>query len=469
MNTIEVANYKGISEKIEIQMPNNSNLAIYGDNGSGKTSLFDAIRLWFFGHDLILPEFEENVLDAERTSRIRAWIDKQQCKFGGAIDIKIDNIPLNVSHPDTKPVFMLKGSMLSFIENIQLSKMISYKTCHAAGRISDIDCSVLISRVKHILVEYFSDELDIQLSERDPDFIHFIDQNRNIQSTFELHENFNEARIRIVRLLIFLEYARLYIENNPVVNGKAIIVLDDFITSLDVVNRLNIMRYLMEKFDDFQMVLLTHNVSYFNLIYYFITEHNQNHVLWKCGNLFVADRTSVYYNYQNSENVDVIYRDFINNGDLNIISNRLRRRFEILVHEFSKHTLLETHSKMNNMLIRLLEDKPIYMKDSGTGEFLYSADLILEIRNRMNDNPAPSVDDIKNMMEEYDTSNILVTLRSWIRNAMMYQKIVMHQGSHQQGGRPTIAHGEVAGTVAILSKIEEALKEFRGEGNVYHV
>ena len=469
MNTIEIVNYKGISEKIEIHIPNNNNLAIYGDNGSGKTSLFDAIRLWFFGQDLILPEISQNTLAPERASIIGAWLDKQQCKFGGDIDIRIDNTPLNVSNPTSIPTFMLKGSMLSYIEDIQLSKLISYKTCHAVGRISDVDCPVLIRRVKLILEKYFLDELDIQLSEHDPDLIKLVDHNRNIELTFDLHSSFNEAQIRIVRLLIFLEYARLYTENNPTADRKPLLVLDDFITSIDVVNRLNIMRYLMEKFTTFQIILLTHNVSYFNLIYYFTSEHNPQNTQWKFGNLFITDKTCVYYNYQNSEKTDDIRRDYLNHIDLNIISNRLRRRFEILVHEFSKHTLLDTHSRMKDMLTRLLEDKPIYMKKNGTGQFRYSEDLILEIKTRLNEDPTSSLEDVKAIIDAYDTSNILVTLRQWMRNAIMYQKIVMHQGSHQQGGRPTITHGEVMGTIGVLSKIEESLKEFQGDRNVYHV
>ena len=62
---------------------------------------------------------------------------------------------------------------------------------------------------------------------------------------------------------------------------KNILVLDDFITSLDVANRTFMVKYLFDRFEGFQVVLLTHNIYFYNLVMHMINTYYVTSELWK--------------------------------------------------------------------------------------------------------------------------------------------------------------------------------------------
>ena len=45
INNIKIENFKGITSPIEINDINKNNILIYGDNGSGKSSVYSALQL----------------------------------------------------------------------------------------------------------------------------------------------------------------------------------------------------------------------------------------------------------------------------------------------------------------------------------------------------------------------------------------------------------------------------------------
>jgi len=53
---------------------------------------------------------------------------------------------------------------------------------------------------------------------------------------------------------------------NETENNLKLLVLDDFLTSLDMANRKIIAKYILDNFEDYQIIILTHNLQFNNLI-----------------------------------------------------------------------------------------------------------------------------------------------------------------------------------------------------------
>lgn len=470
MQQIKVSNFKGISEELLIELPSgDTNLVIFGDNGSGKTSLFEAIRLAYFGEDLKRPEIPTEAVEEEIKSTISTWLNGYKCKHGsGGFAIEIDSVAVNPAAPSPVPAFMIEGRELSAMSDISITGLVNYKTVHISGNpILHGNMTEIIDRVNAVLTEYFNENFKVVPLQDNPDRILLRDDSRNLPPEPMVARAFNESKIKLTRILLFLENALAVV---PQQGPTPLLVLDDFITSLDASNRLCLLRYIFDKFGSFQKILLTHNASFFNLIRKFETDYQTTGQHWKYGNLYMSGNRCVFYNYHESDKIVRIESDYhANPSDLNGTANSLRRRFEILVHEFTKQTLLEAHSEMKNMLQRMLNEKPLYLKND-QGNLKYAADLIDEIKACLNSAPAsPLHTSLEGIIGAYDTTVTHARLRQALRVLKLYQKIVMHQGSHQQGGLPTISAAEIELTILWLKKLETTVSELAHVGNPYHI
>ena len=86
-----------------------------------------------------------------------------------------------------------------------------------------------------------------------------IDTERDLNENKSLKTYFNEAKLHIINLLLILSLADACKKEDE---KKRILVLDDFITSLDATNRTLIIKFILGKFgSDFQIIMLTHNQS----------------------------------------------------------------------------------------------------------------------------------------------------------------------------------------------------------------
>ena len=58
MNSLKVNHFKCFDSQVELNLFDNNNLLLYGENGAGKSSLFEAIKLVFY-RDKMLPNVPE--------------------------------------------------------------------------------------------------------------------------------------------------------------------------------------------------------------------------------------------------------------------------------------------------------------------------------------------------------------------------------------------------------------------------
>lgn len=133
----------------------------------------------------------------------------------------------------------------------------------------DAYSSFIIQNVNQELSQSFFEPIEISLVDKENGYVVILkNTDTHLIRSQELDKYFNEAIINLVQLLIWFSSVQL-IED---MNKRRIIVLDDFITSLDAANRAYMMRYLLKTFSTEQLIILTHDYSLFNLTV-FLIEH----------------------------------------------------------------------------------------------------------------------------------------------------------------------------------------------------
>ena len=69
MKSLCVSNFKAFKESFLLPLDGKSSL-IYGENGSGKTSLFEAIKLFFFNERILKELIPSNIVGEERDNEV---------------------------------------------------------------------------------------------------------------------------------------------------------------------------------------------------------------------------------------------------------------------------------------------------------------------------------------------------------------------------------------------------------------
>lgn len=123
---------------------------------------------------------------------------------------------------------------------------------------------------------FFEDNLTVSLKYSRPNwFLSIKDATRDSTGRFEkLTEYYNEAKLHTIMLLLLMT-AALFNGSEGRGDDRAL-VLDDVISSMDAANRTMFIELLVDFFKDYQRIIFTHSISFFNLAeYVFSTVHQQ--------------------------------------------------------------------------------------------------------------------------------------------------------------------------------------------------
>ena len=170
----------------------------------------------------------------------------------------------------------------------------------------------------------------------DSDILKFIEPKIKIKINNEdykgkLYHHFNEAKLKLISVAIYFAIAKQYENSKP--GGFKLLVLDDFLSSLDMANRKYIMQYILDEFKDYQKIILTHNLHFFNVIIKLLKLNNVESD-WECKKLFIFDDKPEIYDHHTS----YISRaeEELKKANLDTAANLLRKEFERICSEFEE-------------------------------------------------------------------------------------------------------------------------------------
>ena len=457
---IELKNFKAFDElKIDL---NNRNLLVYGDNGTGKSSLFEAIKVAYF-KDKIIKEYKLKDKTPEDTkNKLREFFSKyNNSKNKNDYTLKLNSIECALDNESVKigdNIFMI-DYLINYLKNSELELINFLKEQYfTLDNIEDINFKNIESKVNNILKEFQEDKIKIELEQelegieekKKKVWLKIIDNDRGLESR-SIKTYFNEAKVNMIILIIVFETIKQNIKNG-------IIVLDDFITSLDIANRIFLIKYIFDSFKDWQLIVLTHNLEFFNLMKYIkddkIVDFKNKWEFYE----FYENKDKI--NYINNEEKDKLKIENIkkeldkNSSEKEYIANMIRKKFENMLHILSRNLLIGAIEESDSIVRTLLNDKNIYLRNISTDKkvkFNNANDILNEIDGKKD------INEIQRILNETRISKEkLDKVRDTLREIKLYRKIILHPLSHNQA---QFHIKELYATLYLIKELDDSIND----------
>lgn len=476
MNHFKINHFKPFKNAGIDLILDSKHLLLLGENGSGKTSICEALELFFY-YDRIL-DIPTHLIGEARNAEIRTKLNKYRNakELSIPIEIEVDGYNLHVAddYRSSANAFFIGAKELRQNQDLSLDRILS--TIRFPQRTIDYLSlywdSTFTDDINRILKEEFYDDIEIEIEQGDGHKFKLKATKRGLETSEKVYDNFNEAAVHLIVLIILLRIVELNKESGKI----NILVLDDIITSLDASNRGLIIKYIIKHFDGFQKIVLTHNISFFNLFIYMKNTYassDGNGQEWIEETLYIQKETSVLSKYKHEQTAEDLIKERNNgNANLNDLGNKIRQRFESLLYEIARLAQFGNFYETSQILDSLFKLKPqefyVCFKN---GKLSNTYTLLNEIRNALNSGINYRLEErLLNKFNEYDQSNNLNWLKETVTDMKMLQKVVLHQLSHTQQGHPHFQSAEIDAALYLLKKMEDFVakgREMNGGGNVY--
>lgn len=443
LNKIEVVNFKA-HESLTIDLDERNNILIYGENGSGKSSIYEAIKLNFF-KERILDTSNLPADPAQRRAKVDEIYNFYNKQNSGSFELKFNSVRFDKS---TDPAInSMNVSMLNLQSstptNIVNGTINIYRLLereYLSLNVDSIDIELIQLLVNQELAK-FHEVFEIRIDANGD--IRFIDASRSLNDK-RVARFFNEGKVNLALILIYFKLFKHYTS----INGNDLLVLDDFITSLDMPNRTLLVKYILSEFEGCQVFIFTHNIYFYNLICYLVNESSTAKGKWNFFNLYESSQSSVLYEQKERVCINDISKRFnllrevgeAQYESYQMLGNDIRKKFERLLFEFSKLLSIGAVEESKNILAGLIKyNKPVL----DVGKLLAAIDAddidVSKIQ-------ALKVDDFKLVKD------IIIELKA-------YQKVMMHPLSHSTDyGEPSYTVKEIESGIKLVKLLESNLK-----------
>jgi ABC-type lipoprotein export system ATPase subunit len=293
--------------------PNGKSMLVYGENGSGKSSLFKAFDyLSKISNQNISDEFkkDKNIFNLQKDSSINFEFNNDDTlEITDDSDINNDLIFIN-----NLSVFMPMLEYKNILDvSYEVKKINDSKNLYdffeqlledypigdnkVLKNLSEAKDEKYFDVFKNILDKELFENINLFLKEFNQGFkiekINFsagyksinldIDYFGEIKSNY--HNFLNEARLSALAISIYLSIIKKQF-NLLKDDSLKILVLDDLLISLDMGNRLNLVNILKNEFSDYQIFFFTHDKGLFEIF--------KDKMDWKSYEIYVNDTKHEY-------------------------------------------------------------------------------------------------------------------------------------------------------------------------------
>lgn len=472
INTFELSHFKAFDAPVEFKLQG-KNALIFGENGSGKTSVYEGLKMAFF-HDRL----EATAIPASATPedanaiRTRLYESYRNARSNTVFSLKIDGSSYEMLNQDSYKVYLLTHDDFELKDgSIILQKLLERAffifAPETAASFMGMFCDDLEAAVNNSLQHEFSETVRIRIEKGDGYRCVLTDLDGKLSYGTNLNLYFNEGKIHLILIAIFINVFLLLADKRK----TNILVLDDFITSLDATNRAFVLRFLfshIRKQESLQVLLLTHNVSFFNLIKHYINKYlpDAEKSNWVYFNLYNMGNEHKLY-LQNEDTIDQVEKDY-NNGAVTLenLGNRIRKLFEIQVHELAKIVISGGVEESKDILSRMMKGKPTYFNN---GKDVFDLVKSLETLAKVSAfDKATLSEKILETINDYKNDPELNLLREMLKQITLFQKVSLHPTSHGMLGLAPVSQKELKESLTLIKKIERQISNLK-DSNVVNV
>ena len=476
MDSLKISHFKCFDSHVDLELPNSCNLLLCGENGAGKSSLFEAMKLVFYRSRMLPHQLGISgpaALNGIQQAQIRKYNNRRcpQTPF----DIIVDGEDYSNYNASQTDAFFISFEDLKKHDRISLDEIFStlYFPSVVIARINEFWSDEFLQYVNDSLHDDFFEKVHLEILQGDGHCFKVIDDSNGIDECDHLGESYNEAKLDVIFLAILFQI--IVLSPTSVAHAK-LLVMDDIINSLDMANRGLVAKFIMTHFHDCQTLVFTHNVSFYNLFGYAISNYkNRQPDSWQRWLLYAIGDTRVLVKDESPETVAAIKADFNpRNGNCEPIGNRIRKLFEYLLHEYACLMQMGDYMETGTILRKIIDTdtKKVFLQVKG--DKVYSSDdLLLAIKGIANSTPPHLVKEkINKLFLDYDSSPFFKPLVSVLQDMTLFQKLTLHQLSHDQSQTPSFSTKEIEYCFYLLEKLEKVVRELKtinSTGNVYRV
>lgn len=243
---IKLENFKAFHNRLIIDFKDKKNILIGGENGSGKSTIFEAIKYWFYYDRLISENIASTSVGSEREADILQFKQNYNHRRYKTTDFSLllNESPIETFEKNNYLVYLISGDNIRRNDKIVLSDLFN----RVYFNNEEINCictdtelfQLIVDDVNKALKDYFYESIQLELVQSEQGECRLIDEERDLRENNSLRTFFNEAKLDLINLLLLFSFIDACKKND----GKnRIIVVDDFITSLDATNRILIIKY----------------------------------------------------------------------------------------------------------------------------------------------------------------------------------------------------------------------------------
>ena len=469
INKLKLEHFKAFREPAELVL-DGKNVLVYGENGAGKSSLYQALKIIFHRKWIFDSQIAPTVTDPlDRRNAEKDVLSQYNHQLTPLVDFKleIDGMDYKAFTPTGIDVTMISRDDILAEDEIDVVNLLK----KSIVGISDAETFVAKKKdtietyINLFLKDYFyEDNLTVSLKYSRPNwFLSIKDSIRDSTGRFEkLTEYYNEAKLHAIKLLLLMTAALL---NGSEGRGDdRVLVLDDVISSMDAANRTMFIELLADFFKDYQRIIFTHSISFFNLAeYVFSTVHQQRDV-WKRFQIVEHQGNSEVVERDSQDFARNIKRDYSPGRNEGTIGNRIRKRFEFLAGEVSKLICAGGIAESGQILRSILAPKKLYYEYDRANKKLHTIyDMVDELTAIIDaDSGCQLKTRLDNVVGRYVSGSELGQLRDTLCEMMVYQKVTMHPLSHATGAMPLSTQTEVERSITLLYILEGQLNSLIG-------
>ena len=416
---IEIKNFKAFYGTYQIDLHKaGKNLLIYGENGSGKTSLYKALELFFNSSENDTIDFKDhqNRFNADKgyiklhlrtnptsNEHVYEWSDDVK----ETVDLPIITASKSKGFFDYKALlethYLQRESNTVNVFNLLIENLLANVTSDLTGlsiaeeweNISEQSSSQPNVEILEEQLAVFNRELADRLREletRASEILDRFDYNVSFNLTKETLDNqeillkvkffdedisahhrfLNEAKLSAIALAIYFAGFQLQPESD-----LKILALDDVLIGLDMSNRLPVLDILEEYFPDYQIFLTTYDKTWYEIV----KQRTSSGGKWKAVEFYFSqtDEYEVPIYVENKAYLEKA-REYLNSNDYKACAIYVRTAFEAAIKRYCEKRDLAIKYRENPRDLRS-EDfwAPIKMEEDEAGHLLLDLRVVDEV------------------------------------------------------------------------------------------
>ncbi len=476
----------------------NKNCLIYGENGTGKSSIYKALysNLYYFKDKKIVSNMVD-VADKFLHRDFRNKDLKVEIEFDNNQSLnRVNNTIENRELLANQTIYLCDEKVLrkivtidfyTLIENelikhfVELEELLIYRPLEdklrrvKGDRVPRdiLDSIIELNKVfRKTFYNYMPiDEVNKIIKKLKKDFeIEFVIEDakilnkklipptislkvKDVDDKGDFKNHFNEAKLKLISIAIYFALAKKYETNSEL----KILVLDDFLTSLDMANRKLIMQYILDNFKEYQKIVMTHNLQFNNLIIKLLKMREESRD-WDIKNIFLVDNNAYLIDVNHNYLIEAEKYLGKDNYNLEISGNFLRKEFEYIVHRFEQILEMGRVEEMSNILnsLKNLEYIMPYPKNNLL-QFVKAIKKHCE-NNNIDNNLKVKI--IKQKIVDFDKNRYrdyrIDFLKDIVKKTEFYKDILMNSASHDDKNREFYKQ-EFTSSIELLKELNKIL------------